>query len=223
MFKKIGEWIFIATVLAITAFGAVHIVNGCGALPPAPPPGQRVLITNKENVREEAFVTQPDGHAAAVIAPVETLPGTIGGLVKQKFAGKVAVLTSEPYLKDPLVPGTTEIFLDVGGIYDLLNPATSDIVTQLAAKVVPAAAAPWIGPLAMFLPLLIPNFRRNTFNAVTRVVPGMTGPDATDKGTIPDIHDFRAAVTDLAQAITLQQPDATNYARPATAPAKLNG
>jgi len=215
MFKKIGEVIFIAVVLCITAFGAVHIAQGCIGTPPAPPPpGQRVLITEKDNVKPEAFVTQADGQAAAVVAPVDTLPGSLGGLVKNKFTGKEAILTSEPWLKDTLIPNSTIIYLDVRGIYDLINQTAPDLVTQLAAKVVPAAAAPWIGPLAMFLPLLIPNFRRNTVNAVTRVIPGVSGPDASDTGKVPDIHDFRQAISDLAQAVTLQKADGQNYARP---------
>jgi len=220
MFKKIGEFVFAVVVCAITAYGAVHIVTGCVGGAPMPPPGQRVLITERDNVRPEAFVTQQDGQANAVVAPVETLPGSIGGLIKQKFEGKQAILTSEEWLNPTLVPGSTEIFLDVGGIYDLLNPATSELVTGLAAKVLPAAVAPWVGPLAMFLPILIPRFRKNAVNAVTRVVPGVQSPDPSEKGTIPDVSDFQKAIVDLAKAITLHPPDPATVA-PVTKP--LNG
>lgn len=219
MFKRISEIVYGVIVCAIAIFGTVHLITGCGTIPP-PPPGQRVLITDKANVRPEAFLVGQDGVVHAVPAPVNTLNGAIGDMVKQKFVGKDATLTSEEWLVPTLVPGSTEIFLDVGGIQDLLNPATSSLVTELAGKVLPAAAAPWVGPLAMFLPLLIPNFRKNGINAIQRVVPGVASPDSTETGTIPQVSDFQKAIVDLAKAITLHPPD------PATVPVvakPLNG
>ena len=220
MLRNIGEFVFAVIICAIAAFGAVNIVTSCMGTGEAPPPGQRVLITEKGNVLDEAFITQSNGQANAVIAPVETLPGSIGEMVKDNFAGKVAVLTSEPWLKPEQIPGSTHLFLDVNGIYSLINQSAPELVTQLAGKVVPTAVAPWVGPLAMFLPLLFTNFRKNGVNAIKRVVPGVQSPVASESGKIPTISDFQKAFVDLAKAVTLHAPDPATVT-PVTAP--LNG